>query len=199
MISTLNEGYFNLASAAYKETREHKFGIKSCCDNSDMKIAQQELDLAKWISKQCEEGLTDSQIRYLSFLPIYVNGSATTGDADEYYKYSGATSGSNVAGVYRYSGDGEQSIIEVNVNGAITKINLNSLINIDNAGPDKYTHSQTEPSTLWVIVHNMGFVPGNELTTNLDGNEIEGVTRVIDNNTIEIQFSEPVAGYAYLS
>jgi len=40
---------------------------------------------------------------------------------------------------------------------------------------------------------------GNELITDLNGNEIDGITRPINDNTIEITFSEPVAGYAYLS
>ena len=87
----------------------------------------------------------------------------------------------------------------MNVGGSITRINVNPIINIDRRRIGDYSFEQLIPSDTWVINHNLGFVPGNELITDLNGNEIDGITKVIDDNTIEICFSEPVAGYAYLS
>ena len=89
--------------------------------------------------------------------------------------------------------------MEINAGGAVTRINLNPIINIDNTNVDKFVFKQEEASAVWLVEHNLEFVPGNELITDLEGNEIDGVTRVVDINTIEIEFSEPVAGYAYLS
>ena len=78
-------------------------------------------------------------------------------------------------------------------------LNVNPIINIDRRRIGDFTFEQLTPSNTWTILHNLGFIPGNELTTNLNGAEIEGVTEVVNVNTIKITFSEPVAGYAYLS
>jgi hypothetical protein len=48
------------------------------------------------------------------------------------------------------------------------------------------------------ISHNLGFVP-NVLTTDLSGNEISGVVTDATISILQITFSEPVSGYAYLS
>jgi hypothetical protein len=101
--------------------------------------------------------------------------------------------------VYNTGINGNENIVEINAGGAVTRNNLNPIINIDNTAVDKFVFTQEEPSTVWLIKHDLEFVPGNELITDLNGNEIDGITRVVDINTIQVEFSEPVAGYAYLS
>jgi hypothetical protein len=132
-------------------------------------------------------------------MPIFIDGQTGTASNDSHYRYAGSASNRSASVVYEYASDGNVNIIEVNSGGAVTRINLNPVINIDRRAPSEFTFEQLTPLAVWTIVHNLGFVPGNELITDLNGNEIDGITHAIDANTIEITFSEPVAGYAYLS
>jgi hypothetical protein len=185
MITSIEEGYYNLSKAAFDETRKKRFGISGCCGDLDIQKAQAELDLAKWLEKECKEGVQEVQVRGVTTSPIFL-GTPVGG------------SGTVVEGVYQYNSDGNETVIEVNANGSITRINLGP-VETSGATSDQYTHHQATPSDVWVIQHNLGFVPGNEFIVNPDGDEIDGVTKLIDVNTIQIQFSEPVTGSAYLS
>lgn len=67
-------------------------------------------------------------------------------------------------------------------------------------GSAAYTHSQGTPSPVWVINHNLGFVPGGVLITDSAGTQVNAEIQVIDLNTIEIDFSpSSFGGFAYLS
>lgn len=50
----------------------------------------------------------------------------------------------------------------------------------------------------WVINHNLLFTP-NVTTTDLLGQEIQGTVQYINSSTINVVFSTPVSGWAYLS
>lgn len=61
-----------------------------------------------------------------------------------------------------------------------------------------YNQDCNNPQTVWVITHNLGYVP-NVFIEDCTGCDIEGVITVLNNSTITISFSQPVAGKAYLS
>jgi hypothetical protein len=61
-----------------------------------------------------------------------------------------------------------------------------------------YTHGQTATSATWTIVHNLGFNPNVTVKDNY-GNVIEGYITYNDSNTLTVEFSNPLSGYAYLS
>jgi hypothetical protein len=70
-------------------------------------------------------------------------------------------------------------------------------ININvNSGSKSY--HVTPAAAVWTFVHNLGFNP-NVTTTDESKQEIVGIVDYLNNNTIQITFSQPVAGYAYLS
>jgi hypothetical protein len=191
--------YIRFANAVQAKFQEERYGITPCCEPKSLEELEMKRDLCEWKALQGSEDLNDTQIRYFANLPIYVDEKSGTSSNNSHYRYAGSASNRNATVKYSTGFNGEQNVVEINAGGAVTRINLNPVINIDNTELDKYTHYQEVPSSVWTVVHNMEFVPGNELITDLDGNEIEGVTRVIDLNTIEITFSEPIAGYAYVS
>jgi hypothetical protein len=61
-----------------------------------------------------------------------------------------------------------------------------------------YTHSQAAPSTAWTITHALGYRP-NVTTVDSAGTVLYGDVTYIDDATIEVSFSWPTAGFAYLS
>lgn len=69
-------------------------------------------------------------------------------------------------------------------------------IDVGNAGTFEFT--QEEPSSTWIIEHNLGFRP-NVITMDSDYVRIEGYVRNPTVNRTEIIYSEPVSGYATLS
>ena len=186
------------SDVVYKVFLEERYGIAPCCSSKSLEQIEAEKMLCDWRVLTNDNSMSESQIRYFSNLPIYVNSEVGTMSNDSHYNYSG-TSSNSASVVYNTGLNGLENIVEINAGGSVTRINLNSVINVDNSPTDQYVHEQTTPSTVWEITHNLGFVPGNELITDLDGNEIEGVTRPLDNNTIRIEFSEPVSGLAYIS
>jgi len=186
------------SDAVYKIFLEERYGIAPCCNSKSIEQIEAEKLLCDWKVMTADNSMSDSQIRYFANLPVYVNSELGTTSNTSEYNYSG-TSSNSASIVYNTGLNGLENIVEINAGGSVTRINLNSVINVDNSPTDQYVHEQAEPSINWIIEHNLGFVPGNQLVTDLDGNEIEGVTRPLDNNTLRIEFSEPIAGWAYLS
>lgn len=186
------------SDAVYKVFLEERYGIAPCCDAKSLEQLEAEKMLCDWKVLTDENSMSESQLRYFANLPIYVNSELGTTSNDGHYNYSGTSSNSATV-VYNTGVNGLENIVEINAGGSVTRINLNSVINIDNTETSQHVHHQEEAANIWTINHNLGFVPGNELITDEEGNEIDGVTRVIDNNTIQIEFSEAITGYAYVS
>ena len=191
--------YTKFADAVYAKFKRERYGLNTCCEPDSIDELEMKRDLCEWQDLSGVDLLSDTQIRYFANLPIYVDERLGSASNDSHYRYAGSSRNSSATVSYKTGFNGEENILEINAGGAVTRINLNSIINIDNTSIQKYTHNQETPATVWIVEHNLGFVPGNELVTDLDGNEIEGVTSVIDVDTIQIEFSEPVAGYAYVS
>jgi hypothetical protein len=64
--------------------------------------------------------------------------------------------------------------------------------------PQAYTHDQGVPEILWHIEHGLGFHP-NISVVDSAGTLVEGTVRYIDVNVVEIDFTAPFGGVAYLS
>jgi hypothetical protein len=191
--------YAKYSNSVYSVFLEERYGIEPCCETKPTEILEAELMLCEWKKLKGTDDLSDSQIRYFSNLPVYIDGKTGTSSNDSHYRYAASSSSKTARVVYNTGVNGNENIVEINAGGAVTRINLNPIINIDNTAVDKFVFTQEEPSTVCLIQHDLEFVPGNELITDLDGNEIDGITRVVNINTIQVEFSEPVAGYAYLS
>lgn len=71
-------------------------------------------------------------------------------------------------------------------------------ININNyTGVGKSFHITPAAST-WILVHDLEFSP-NVATTDESGQEIQGTVVYVNDTTVNVIFSQPVAGWAYLS
>jgi hypothetical protein len=68
---------------------------------------------------------------------------------------------------------------------------------INNNGEGKSFHI-TPAQSVWTLVHDLSFVP-NVTTTDENGQEILGTVVYVNDTTITVTFSQPVAGWAYLS
>ena len=61
-----------------------------------------------------------------------------------------------------------------------------------------YKHSQTTPSAMWTIVHNLNFEPQTQVFS-LGGVRIEAFIQNLSLTTTQVIFSSPFSGYAILS
>lgn len=66
------------------------------------------------------------------------------------------------------------------------------------AGDSNYIHNQGAPSAIWTIIHNLGKFP-SVTTVDSGGTKVWGNVAYIDQNTVEVQFSVPFGGKAYLN
>ena len=69
-------------------------------------------------------------------------------------------------------------------------------INITEGAGKSYHISPAQ--AVWTFTHDLGFNP-NVTTTDENGQQIYGTVTYLNNTTVEITFSQPVAGWAYLS
>lgn len=70
---------------------------------------------------------------------------------------------------------------------------------VSNVGAsDSFRFTQSVPSSLWLITHNLGFFP-NVSVVDSSGSSVEGDTKYIDANTVQISFIGAFAGEAYIS
>jgi len=68
----------------------------------------------------------------------------------------------------------------------------------DNAAPSYYEHHQDIAATHWTIAHLLHYEPQVRVV-NTGGNTVRGAVSYPDNDNLTIDFSEPIAGTAYLS
>lgn len=64
--------------------------------------------------------------------------------------------------------------------------------------PLAYSHYQGVPADVWVITHNLGFIP-NVTVFDADGVETEGQVDHYNGAMLQVAFNTPVAGIAYMS
>lgn len=194
-----NEEFADLMYQRYKLDR---FGltIPACAVNPMLTDIRQ--SLLQWQRNEDAGALTEVSVNFMAWLPVTYKGVTTAGigglSTNAYM-----TEEETVSMGFPYGNNQTQNIIDVSVGGCITRINVNPTININ---PTIYNGNaqvakefvQTTPSALWTIVHGLSFTP-NAYVLDTNGYEIDGVVSVVSSTTIEIAFSNPVAGTAYLS
>jgi hypothetical protein len=183
------------AEAIMGKFRNLRYGITPCHKEHDFERIVMRKELADWQSNHDHGALSERvNINYLTWLPVRMEQDELEGGAG--YCYNERTSPNGASLQYQH-GNTTQNIIEVNAGGCITRINVNPEINInDNTGARSFHISPAQ--AVWYFIHGLGFNP-NVTTTDENGQEILGILQYIDINTIQITFSQPVAGWAYLS
>ena len=69
---------------------------------------------------------------------------------------------------------------------------------VESSGDKTYDHVQAEPSSHWVIAHNLGKYP-SVVTTDIEEHPILGDVIYKDLNTVEINFSEKITGKVHFN
>jgi len=176
-----------------------QYGIQCAPTNVNSDLAYIRNEILGWAKNEDGGALTHVSVAYMSWLPVtfdgnpaaYIGGFNTTGQCS-----GGINPLCNLAMSYP-TANGNVNIIDVNVGGCCTRINVNPNIIVNNGG-GSYQYHITSASAIWTINHNLGFVP-NVLTTNDVGNEIHGVVTLINAYTVVVEFSTAVTGFIYLS
>jgi hypothetical protein len=187
--------YKSFADAIYADYKKLRYGISTCKPTVDMDLAMVRKDIVDWQSNEDDGALSDVQIQYQTWLPVEYDDVLYSRGGTGYIQTGTPTTPAPFGVSYNY-GNGSQNIIEVNAGGCITRINLNPAITINQNTSFEFT--QPTPATTWDIIHNMGITP-NVFTEDINGDDIEGVIEVVNNNRIKIYFTQAVAGKAYLS
>lgn len=65
-------------------------------------------------------------------------------------------------------------------------------------GSGYYVHTQAVSSAVWTIVHNLGYFPAVSVVDTANTTVI-GSIQYLDANSIQVSFSAPFSGTAYLS
>jgi hypothetical protein len=176
-----------------------QYGIQCAKSAIDCDLAYLRNEILEWAENEDAGALTQVSVAYMSWLPVTFNGNPAAYIGG--FSTAGQTcNGGPVVpccdiGMSYPTENGNVNIIDVNVGGCMTRINVNPNITI-NGGSYQY-YIPTAAAT-WTINHNLGFVP-NVLTTDVGGNEISGVVTTATISIIVVEFSEAVSGYAYLS
>lgn len=200
--------YKNFADSVYDEMRKIKYGIMSCKKSGKLYVDEMRKQIVDYQANDDGEALTQVSINHMSWLPVYY---PTTDESCEYrppwcdvsrYQVQRCNTGPKSIGMNYSSQNVSTNVIEVNSGGCVTRINLNPAISITNNygtnGGASFIHDQIIPADVWLISHNLGYVP-NVWAVDSSGTNIDGTVTVIDNNSITLTFSTTVTGKAYLS
>ena len=191
------EIYRNYATSVFTKFRQKRFGLGKAFPDDYHLIAEIKKAVVDWQANDDAGALSDPNIQYKTWLPtqLYDSELLFEDKGGSGYRYGNPQSPDSLEVSYEYT-DGSQNIIQVNANGAVTRINLNPSITITQNY--SYIHNQATPALMWTIPHNLSKVPA-VFAEDLEGNDINGVIEIIDSNNLRILFNSPVAGKAYLS
>lgn len=196
----------NFANSVYAQFREIKYGIQSCKQTGDLALNEMRKDIVEYQSNDDGGALCQVSIQHMGWLPVYY---PTSDKSCEYrppwcdvskYQIQRCNRGPQGIGMSYVGQNNSANLIEVNAGGCITRININPAITINNNNNSNFVFTQNcaDPQLVWNINHNLNLVP-NVWAEDCNGDNISGVVDVVDNNTITLTFSSPVAGKAYLS
>ena len=199
--------YKNFADAVYSEFRKMRYGISACGwkSTAPLYLAEIRKEIVDYQAHDDGEALTQVSINQMAWLPVYYPSYDETCeyrppwlDASRYQIQTCRAPQS--VGMSYVGQNNSTNIIEVNAGGCITRINLNPSIVINNNNNSNFVFTQNcgDPQLVWYINHNLNIVP-NVWAEDCNGDNISGVLDVVDNDTITLTFSTPVAGKAYLS
>ena len=191
----------NYADSVYTEFMAKRFGIAGCKHSPDADLAVMRKELVDWQINEDGGALTTTSISYITWLGVNydLEDIDMTSTGVGYLQSPTPVGPTNLSLNYNYGNGQSENIIEVNTGGCITRINLNPSIQITNNNSiGSYTYVQEVPATVWTIGHGLGFSP-NVFIQDTNGIDIEGIVDHVNNNTLTVTFSGPVAGTAYLS
>ncbi len=75
---------------------------------------------------------------------------------------------------------------------------LSSLVGPTGPAGSSYTHTQSLPTNVWIITHNLGFYP-NVSVFDSAGSQVLGEIDHLTNNALTITYAAGFSGVAYLS
>lgn len=75
---------------------------------------------------------------------------------------------------------------------------ITDIIENDKDGDKHYIHDQFNPSSIWIIKHDLNKKPSITITDTA-GSIVEGSVTYINNNEVRLYFNFPFSGYAYLN
>lgn len=198
LLANKTKHYKNFADAVNRLYREIRYGVESCKPESDLDLAMMRKELVDWQANEDGCALTETSIQYQTWLAVNYDDTLYPSGGTGYIH---TTSQSGPLGINytTQTVQNGQNVIEINTGGCITKINLNPAITVNQGSAgSQYSYHQSVASATWTINHNLAFVP-NVTTVNESGTEIIGVVTTLNSTTAVIEFSDAVAGYAYLS
>lgn len=180
-ISKLEKYSINFGNTVYSEFRKKKYGIKSCSLNRKYWLDEIRYQLLQYKKNDdadalCSVNITANLVPSLSIIHDPMN------KCNVQVKFT--------------NGNATANIIEINSGGCITNLNVDPVVNIGTSF--KYTQDCATPSSQWTINHNLGLVP-NIWVEDCSGVDLDAAVEVVDNNTIKLNFSQPVSGKAFLS
>lgn len=198
--------YINFANSVYDEFRKIKYGISSCNKKGKIWLDEIRKEIAEYQSRDDGDALCEVSIKHMGWLPVYY---PTSDESCEYrppwcdpskYQIQKCNTGPKGVGMSYVGQNNSTNVIEVNAGGCITRININPAITINNNNNSDFVFTQNcaDPQLIWYINHNLNLVP-NVWAEDCNGDNISGVIDIVDNDTITLTFSTPVAGKAYLS
>ena len=89
-----------------------------------------------------------------------------------------------------------------NVSIAVTEQNVTiseAVVGLQGPSGDlNYTHTQSTPSDVWTITHNLGKRPSVTVVDS-GGNEWQTAVEHLSDNALVVRFTAPFSGYAYLN
>jgi len=185
----------DFANCMMDKYRMANYGIACNKAPLDCDLSYIRNEILEWEEHEDSGALTQVSVAYMSWLHVTLNDNPAS-----YYggfTHPGCampctqTCETDTLGFSYENGN----IVDINVGGCMTRININPNVTINGGS---YQYHIVTPAATWTIYHNLGFAP-NVLTTDASGNEISGVVSHINMSTVQIDFSQPVAGYAYLS
>jgi hypothetical protein len=173
-----------------------RYGITSCKAELESDLTFMRKELTDWQAFDDAGALTTSNLQHQTWLPVEYDHNLYLHGGQGYYMTNENIGPQRLAINYQVSGAPDTNVIQVNANGAVTRINLSPAITINNNM--SYVYTQTAPALVWTVDHRMGFKP-SVFTEDASGIDMQGVVEYIDTNVLKITFNQPVAGKAYLS
>jgi hypothetical protein len=169
-----------------------RYGISSC-KSSEKDLAIMRKQIVDWQLNEDAGALNETSIQFQTWLGVTYDDVIYSQGGTGYIN-TGST-GPSIG--FNYMDNGvNQNIIQVSAGGCITRINLNPSITVNQN--TSHVHNQTTPAIMWDITHSLGMIP-NVRTEDSNGDDIEGIIEIVNQNQLKIYFTQAISGKAYLS
>lgn len=196
LLANKDKHYNNYAGAVAKLYKQMRYGMSTAKPTLELDLAQMRKELVDWQANEDAGALSTASINYRTWLAVEYDDMYMSKGGPGYFNGKHPLTGERLGLSYQYTDTNGQNVIEVNAGGALTRINLNPAITINQNS--SFIFSQDTPSNEWDIHHNLGLVP-NIFMEDDNGIDIQGNVQVVDQNRLKVFFNQPVSGKAFLS